>query len=402
MRSGSCIWLGVLVTGMWFACVVAAAAEEPATPDHTEAAAQPPSESTPETATPPAEAAVEKPPRKASRAKYAAVDLSEVDGDFALQGEYVGYSLRRRETIFGLQVVALGDGRFDAALLPGGLPGDGWDGVTRYELTGQRSGDWVTLEGDGYRAEVSFETARLGDTQGVHLAALHKVRRVSPREGAPPPPAALVLFDGTSVEAFAKGNMTSDGLLKAGALTGLAVQDFHLHLEFRTPYMPYARDQGRANSGVYIQQRYEVQILDSFGLRGEPNQCGGLYRQQSPDLNMCYPPLSWQTYDIHFQAARWDSRGNKLRNARITVVHNGQPVHWNYSIPTKTGAGKAEGPEAMPILLQDHGNPVLFRNVWIELYEPAPQRVVSRAGVSATRFPRLAHCRRLLSGRRCR
>ena len=69
---------------------------------------------------------------------------------------------------------------------------------------------------------------------------------------------------------------------------------------------------------MYIQQRYEVQILDSFGLTGEPNQCGGLYRQQPPDINMCYPPLAWQTYDIYFRAARWDGQGNKIRNALIT------------------------------------------------------------------------------------
>ena len=145
-----------------------------------------------------------------------------------------------------------------------------------------------------------------------------------------------------------------------------------------------------------------MQILDSFGLNGEPNQCGGLYRQQSPDINMCYPPLAWQTYDIYFQAARWDGQGNKIRNARITVVHNGQPIHWNYSIPAKTGAGKAEGPQAMPILLQDHGNPVHFRNVWIEVYEPVPERVVWRSNRCATRFVRTVPRCRLFSWRRCR
>ena len=153
---------------------------------------------------------------------------------------------------------------------------------------------------------------------------------------------------------------------------------------------------------MYIQQRYEVQILDSFGLTGEPNQCGGSYRQQSPDINMCYPPLAWQTYDIYFRAARWDGQGNKIRNALITVVHNGQPIHGDYSIPTKTGAGKAEGPQAMPILLQDHGNPVHFRNVWIEVYEPVPERVVWRSNRFADRLVRTVHRCRLLSRRRCR
>ena len=95
------------------------------------------------------------------------------------------------------------------------------------------------MEGDGYRAEVSAEQARLANSQGGSLAEMHKVRRVSPREGTPPR-GAKVLFNGTTSDAFEKAEMTGDGLLSAGALTKLAVQDFHLHLEFRTPYMPYA------------------------------------------------------------------------------------------------------------------------------------------------------------------
>jgi hypothetical protein len=129
--------------------------------------------------------------------------------------------------------------------------------------------------------------------------------------------------------------------------------------------MPAAQGQARGNSGVYIQRRYEVQILDSFGLAGEPNECGGLYRQQAPDLNMCLPPLTWQTYDIHFQAARWDDAGKKTANAKISVYLNGVAVHAAREIPTKTGAGQPEGPEPRSILLQNHGDPVQFRNVWI-------------------------------------
>ena len=131
--------------------------------------------------------------------------------------------------------------------------------------------------------------------------------------------------------------------------------------------MPYARGQARANSGVYIQRRYEVQILDSFGLKGVHNECGGLYRQQEPDVNMCFPPLSWQTYDIEFTAAQWNAAGEKTANARLTVLHNGEPIHRNRELRNKTGAGKPEGPEPLPIYLQDHGNPVQFRNVWLSV-----------------------------------
>ena len=130
--------------------------------------------------------------------------------------------------------------------------------------------------------------------------------------------------------------------------------------------MPTARGQARGNSGVYIQRRYEVQILDSFGLEGVFNECGALYRQTPPDLNMCLPPLAWQTYDIWFTPPRFAADGKtKLANARITVLHNGVPVHWHREITAKTGGGQQEGPEPLPIQLQDHGNPVMFRNIWI-------------------------------------
>jgi hypothetical protein len=153
--------------------------------------------------------------------------------------------------------------------------------------------------------------------------------------------------------------------MEVGAITKRKFTDFRLHLEFRTPYMPAARGQGRGNSGVYIQQRYEVQILDSFGLVGEFNECGSLYRQTPPDLNMCLPPLAWQTYDIVFTAARFDPETKaKTAPARITVFHNGVAVHDDRAIASKTGAGQPEAPTPNPILFQNHSDPVRFRNVW--------------------------------------
>jgi len=158
--------------------------------------------------------------------------------------------------------------------------------------------------------------------------------------------------------------MTPDKLLQVGTITKMMVNDFQLHLEFRTPYMPNARGQGRGNSGVYIQKRYEVQVLDSFGLQGVHNECGGLYRQRKPDVNMCLPPLSWQTYDIDFKAARWEG-DKKVANARLTVRHNGVLIHDNVEVPSKTGAGDKESAKPGPIRLQNHSNPVHFRNIWI-------------------------------------
>jgi hypothetical protein len=155
------------------------------------------------------------------------------------------------------------------------------------------------------------------------------------------------------------------GLLIAGATSKRKFQSCQLHVEFLLPFMPTARGQGRANSGVYLQGRYEVQMLDSFGLKGENNECGGLYSIKAPDVNMCFPPLSWQTYDIDYTAAKFVD-GKKTQDANMTVRHNGIVVHKSVPLPHATTAAPVpEGPEPAPIYLQDHGNPVRYRNIWL-------------------------------------
>lgn len=328
----------------------------------------------------------------AAIASVAAADGLNIDEDFTFQGEYVGTIALDGQNwqVAGLQVVALGGGKFDAVLYRGGLPGAGWDRVTKHALHGQRDGSQVTLAGDQQHVTVASDgsathwsderlTPALIAGQSK-VGFLRKIQRRSPTMSAPPPRGATVLFDGSDTSNLEGAKVTDDGLLQVGATTKDPVGDFRLHLEFRTPYQPASRGQGRGNSGVYIQRRYEVQILDSFGLEGAFNECGALYRQRPPDLNMCLPPLSWQTYDIDFTAARFDAAGTKSANGRITVALNGVVVQNDVAITGQTGAGQPEGPEMLPILFQNHNNPVHFRNLWIVSGSPA----VAQAAATTT------------------
>jgi hypothetical protein len=229
------------------------------------------------------------------------------------------------------------------------------------------------LSGEKAAIVIEGTQGRLLSPEGIEIGSVRKVRRESRTLGALCPPDGRMLFDGISTDAFQSAKVTEDGLLLAGALTKEEVGDFRLHLEFCTPFMPHARGQSRGNSGVYIQQRYEVQILDSFGLDGVENECAGLYKRQAPLVNMCLPPLAWQTYEIYFRQARWDAEGNKTSPAFITVYHNGVLVQDCYAIPDKTGAGKPETPELGRIMFQDHNDPVRFRNIWIAPFpDPSP------------------------------
>jgi len=150
-------------------------------------------------------------------------------------------------------------------------------------------------------------------------------------------------------------------------ITKRKFKDYKLHLEFRLSFMPEARGQSRCNSGVYMQGRYEVQILDSFGiLKSRNDECGGVYGIGAPRVIMCAPPLQWQSYDITFQAPRFDAAGNKVESAQLSVVHNGVAIHENLKVPEPTTLALDKNvKEPGGIYLQDHGNLVQFRNIWL-------------------------------------
>jgi hypothetical protein len=302
-----------------------------------------------------------------SSAQQPALDSKQADADFPLQGEYAGaITVDGDELKLGVQVIAHGGGKFHAVGYMGGLPGDGWDGSDRREVDGELSGGAAFFKVAGEAgAEVRDGVMTIRDASGNSIGELKKTTRKSPTEGEKPPAGAVVLFDGTSADKFDGGKLDGN-LLVQGATSKQKFQSCKLHLEFMLSYMPAARGQGRGNSGCYAQGRYEVQILDSFGLSGENNECGGIYTVKKPDVNMCFPPLSWQTYDIDFTAAKFDDSGKKTADAKMSVKHNGVVIHEDVAVPKSTTAAPlGEGKEPGPLYLQDHGNPVRFRNIWV-------------------------------------
>jgi hypothetical protein len=303
----------------------------------------------------------------AAAPKYA--DPAQVDADFAYQGEYSG-KVGDEELRLGVQVIAEGKGRFQAVAYVGGLPGDGWNKEAPVRAAGELKDGQVRFGAENGSAVLKDGSVTVFDADGNRIGQLPKVARSSPTLGKKPPEDAIVLFDGTaaSLDNWQGGRMTDDGLLMEGVTSKQKFGDHQLHLEFRLAYQPEDRGQGRSNSGIYAQGRYEVQILDSFGLEGKHNECGGIYSVKDPDVNMCLPPLAWQTYDIDYTAARYDDQGKILANPRITVRHNGVLIHQDVELPgerSTTAAPLGPGPEPGPVFLQNHGCPLRFKNIWV-------------------------------------
>jgi len=298
-------------------------------------------------------------------------DIKSAGVDYGVQGEYVGLLKTKQGTQkYGVQLIALGNHHFRVVGYRGGLPGAGWNGKGPIQVQADvelKEGKLV-FEGDQRRGVLQGGrlVVDLGP-DGTNDGELKRVDRQSPTLGKKDPN-AVVLFDGKDAAQFAGGRMTKDGLLMEGTRSQKKFQSHHLHIEFQLPFQPEDRGQGRGNSGIYVQGRYEVQMLDSFGLAGKHNECGGIYEVKDPDLNMCFPPLTWQTYDIAFTAAVFDEAGKLTRPARITVRHNGVLVHDNVELPRDRSTRAAPlkpGPQPGPIYLQNHGCPVRYRNIWV-------------------------------------
>lgn len=299
---------------------------------------------------------------------------------FEFQGEYLGEIDRGgKKQKIGCQVIALGTDQLQAVLLPGGLPGAGWDGENKMLMDGKvdAAGGATLVPSEGKKNYISKNNQEFsatkqfppvghepcsatikggklsGKTAGGHPFALTKTVRKSPTLGAAAPAGATVLFDGSNKDAWRGGRIDEKTkLLNTDSKDIHSVKgypSYKIHVEFMLPFRPDARGQGRGNSGFYQSNGLEVQVLDSFGLEGFNNECGGIYKRAVPKVNMCFPPLTWQTYDVEMTR-----EGDK---SFLTVHHNGVLIH------DKVEGG---GGGARHFTLQGHGNPLQYRNIWIE------------------------------------
>ena len=228
----------------------------------------------------------------ANNPKKAFLTGEEAGPEFAVQGEYAGtIKVGDNEAKLGIQVISEGNNKLAWAAYIGGLPGDGWDGNPPIRGAGEVSGKTAVLKGETGQGEIKDGSLVIFNTDKVRLGEIPKTTRVSSTIGRKPPESAVVLFDGTTADHFEGGKLSEDKLLLPGVTSKEKFGSFELHVEFMLSYMPIGRGQGRSNSGCYMQGRYEVQMLDSFGLTGEDNECGGIYEIRKPDVNMCFPPL---------------------------------------------------------------------------------------------------------------
>lgn len=227
----------------------------------------------------------------------------------------------------------------------------------------------ASLNGSCEIADGALKGSFKGD-MGEGTFEAERVHHESPTMGAKSPAMATVLFDGKPSDQWSDFHwkVTPEGAMVVGGGDIHAAEkyaNYNLHLEFRTPLMPTAQGQARGNSGVYLQDIYEVQVLDSFGLfpLGK-DDCGAIYSMKAPEVNACLPPGEWQTYDITFVQSNASRNGNPT----VTVTLNGVMVIEKFELPQKTPSERGF------LRLQDHGNPVEYRNIWVEPFFAADRK----------------------------
>jgi len=271
------------------------------------------------------------------------------------------------------KVVPEGDGAYRAVLA---------SGESRVLLKGRTEGNRVLLgDSAGWTATIAGGALTASAGSGGESYSLKMVERRSPTLGKKPPRGAVVLLPISrkepSLAEWDNGSWKTcpGGVMEAGGGDNRSRRGFgdvELHVEFRIPYQP-GTERDRGNSGVYLQDRYEIQVLETFGLDPDPGVCGAVYQVAAPKVNAILPMLAWQTYDITFRAPRLKAGGTMDRPARISVLHNGVPIHDQVEVSNQTGGGAEGAVAAGPIKLQDHGHPVQYRNIWV--LELSPERL---------------------------
>jgi len=291
-----------------------------------------------------------------------------------VQGLYEGArSDAKASHNFEARVVALGKGEYKVFLRETASDGH----LTKVELDGKTEGEAVTFSGkfDEGDCVASYADGKITGTVGKdEKLEMKRVVRESPSMGAKPPAGAIVLLDGKNfdeVEArpgkdgkVPEWIVAADGGVQV-ARHGIRTKrtfagSFKLHVEFKVPLRPEQRSQGRGNSGCFLPNGNEVQVLDSFGMTTyKGGGCGGLYKFKDPDAFDTFslasaPPGQWQTYDITYVVETKD--GKPTGKPVLTVLHNGIKIHDKFQL-RRYRPGKLQ--------FQDHGNPVQYRNVWI-------------------------------------